>query len=87
MAGPNRRIKAPKVYQGTPGKAGRYAPSSRKQPSPTGLNPSNPAYGMKTGGGTSNPIARAARVTGTTTGRNLPSGQGNLEKKAPRQVC
>jgi hypothetical protein len=87
MAGPNRKIKAPKVFQGTPGKAKRFAPSSRKAPTPTGMNPSSPGYGTMTSGNAKDPIGRAARVTGTTTSRNLPSGQGNLESKAKRQVC
>jgi hypothetical protein len=84
--GLKRRIKAPKVFQGTPGKEKRFATSSRKQPKPTGTDPGNLGYGIKSNS-TKDPIGRAARVTGTTTSRDIPSGQSNLESKAKRQVC
>ena len=86
MAGPNARIKAPKVFQGTPGKASRYAPSSRKQPTPSGMDPSNPSYGIKSNS-TKDPIGRAARVTGMAIGTDIPSGQSALEGKVKRSVC
>lgn len=88
MAGPNRKPKAPKYPLGQPGSPGtRYAPSSRKQPSPTGMDPSNPSYGTMTSGGQSDPIGRAARITGMATGRNLRDGQSDLQSKAPRSFC
>jgi hypothetical protein len=75
----------PKYPTGTPGAPGTpYAPSSRKKPSPTGLNPSSPSYGMNPGSETKDPIGRSSRITGTSQSRDLPSGQGNLESKARR---
>jgi hypothetical protein len=69
-----------------PGNSKRFAPSSSKQPKPTGLDPGNPSYGIKGGGGQKNPVGRMNSMFGTGS-RNLPSGQGNLESKAKRQVC
>lgn len=87
MAGPNAKPKAPKYPLGTPGTASRYAPSSRKQPNPTGMDPANPSYGGMTSGNAKDPIGRAARVTGMTNNRNLPSGQSALTGKVKRSVC
>ena len=87
MAGPNAKPKAPKYPLGTPGKASRFAPSSRKQPNPTGLNPSSPGYGVTNSRDTKDPIGRAARVTGASTTRDLPSGQSALTGKVKRSVC
>jgi hypothetical protein len=85
--GLNRKIKAPKVFQGTPGKESRFAPSSRKQPKPKGTDPGKLGYGISPAPATNNPAGRAGRVTGMATSRDIPSGQGNLESKAKRQVC
>jgi hypothetical protein len=80
------RAKAPKYPQGQIGTEKRFAPSSRKQPRPTGIDPGSPGYGTMTSGNAKNPVGRAASVTGTTQSRNLPSGQKTLESKAKRQV-
>lgn len=64
----------------------RFATSSRKAPKPTGMNPSSPGYGTMTSGGQKDPVARAARVTGTTTSRNIPTGQELLTSKVKRQA-
>jgi hypothetical protein len=78
--------KAPAGPTGTPGAPGtRYAPSSRKQPKPTGTDPGSPGYGIKTNS-TSNPIGKANSLFGTGN-RDVPSGQGNLESKVKRSVC
>jgi hypothetical protein len=84
--GPNKKPKAPKYPLGTPGKEKRFAGSSRRKPSPTGMDPSAPGYGTMTSGNAKDPIARAARVTGTTTSRNVPTGQDVLTKKVRRQA-
>jgi hypothetical protein len=86
MAAPNRRIKAPKVFQGTPGKAKRFARSSTKQPKPQGTDPSNPAYGILHGGNQSVEVtaAKAARMFGN--GSANTSNQAQLARKARRQV-
>jgi hypothetical protein len=86
MAGPNRTRKAPAGPKEVPTKGTRFAPSSRKAPKPTGLVPGDPGYGIKSNS-TKDPIGRAARVTGTTTSRDLPSGQSALTGKVKRSVC
>jgi hypothetical protein len=87
MAGPNRKPKAPKYPLGQPGSPGtRYAPSSRKQPNPTGMDPSNPGYGTMTSGGQKDPASRGNSLFGSGN-RNLRDGQSDLQSKAPRQFC
>lgn len=82
-----RRIKAPKVFQGTPGKEKRYARSSTKVPRPQGTDPSKPAYGLLHGGNQSNEVltSKANRLLGTGS-RNTPTGQDTLTKKVKRQA-
>lgn len=64
----------------------RFAKSSTKQPKPQGTSPSAPAYGLLHGGNqNSNTIAtKAARIFGN--GSANTSNQGQLARKAKRQV-
>jgi hypothetical protein len=86
MRGKPRRVPAGPTDV-SPGNSKRFAPSSRKQPKPTGMDPSAPGYGTMNSGSAVNPMARGARIGGaTTTSRNVPTGQSNLVSKAKRQV-
>jgi hypothetical protein len=79
--------KAPAGPTGQPGSPGtRYAPSSRKQPSPTGMDPANPSYGTMTSGGQSDPIGKMNSLFGSGN-RNLTDNQDQLESKVPRSFC
>lgn len=82
-----RRIKAPKVFQGTPGKEKRYAKSSTKTPRPQGIQPGKPAYGLLHGGNQSTEVltSKASRMFGNGS-RNTPTGQETLTKKVKRQA-
>lgn len=83
----NRKIKAPKVFQGTPGKEKRYSRSSTKQPKPLGIKPGKTAWGiLNTSRGDQESLgARAAKMLGTGS-RNTPTGQDMLTKKVKRQA-
>jgi hypothetical protein len=67
---------------GTPGK--RYSKSSTRSPIPTGMDPANPSYGTMNSGGQRDPIGRSRDIFHWAGSSDLPSGQGNLEQKAPR---
>jgi hypothetical protein len=84
MAGPNSKPKAPKYPLGQPGSPGTtFAPSSRKAPKATGMDPADPNYGTMTGGDQKDPIGKGNSLFGSGN-RNVPSGQGNLQSKASR---
>jgi hypothetical protein len=87
MAGPNRRIKAPNVFQGTPGAPGTpYAKSSRKKPVPTGMDPGSPSYGAMDSGSAGNTVAKMNSMFGSGN-RDLTDNQDQLESKTPRSFC
>jgi hypothetical protein len=82
----NRKAKAPQYPQGQPGSPGtRYAPSSRKQPTPTGMSPSDPSYGTMTSGSGGDLVGKGSRWSATN--RNIPDNQDQLEGKVPRSFC
>ena len=82
--GPNAKPKAPKYPLGQPGSPGtRFAPSSRKAPQATGMDPTDPNYGTMTSGSGGDLQGKGAKISGVT-GRDIPSGQGNLQSKARR---
>jgi hypothetical protein len=63
-------------------KGGRYNVSSRKQPKPTGLAPTDPKYGIKntSSGNTASLGRKVARLLGTSKFRT-PSNQSALTRK------
>jgi len=74
----------PQYPRGTPGSPGtRYAPSSKKQPRPTGMDPANPSYGTMDSGGQTDPAGKMNSLFGTGN-RDVPSNQGELQSKANR---
>lgn len=79
----NRKIKAPKVFQGQPGKASRYARSSTKAPKAKGISPTGLGYGItNTSKGDQGSLGqRASRLFGLGS---ASSGQGRLQSKAKR---
>jgi hypothetical protein len=81
--GPNKKRRVPAGPKEVPGS---HKGGSRRKASATGIAAGDPKYGINPAPATKNPAARAARITGTTTGRSIPSGQANLERKARRQV-
>lgn len=83
--GLNKKIKAPKVFQGTPGKASRYARSSTKAPKPKGIDPSSLGYGI-TNTSRGDVGSLATRASGLFKNGSATSGQGNIASKAKRQV-
>jgi hypothetical protein len=79
--------KVPAGPKTQPGKPSGKAASSRRQPKAQGIDPSKPAYGLLHGGNNSVEKLRSkANSMFGTGGRNTPTGQGNLTKKASRQT-
>jgi hypothetical protein len=78
-----RKIKAPKVFQGTPGRATRYARSSTKAPKAKGIDPNSLGYGItNTSSGDQGSLgARASKLFGIGS---ASSGQGGLQSKAKK---
>jgi len=84
--GPNKKRKAPAGPKEVP-KGGKKLPSSVRKPSATGTGAGGAKWGINPAPATSNPQARANRITGSTSSRNIPTGQSALTSKAKRQVC
>lgn len=79
--------KVPAGPKAQPGGKGRGAASSRRQPKAQGIDPSKPAYGLLHGGNNSAEKLRSkANSMFGTGGRNTPTGQRQLTKKAKRQA-
>lgn len=80
----NKRAKAPKYPQEQP--KGGHARSSMKKPKPLGIQPGKTAYGiLNTSRGDQDSLgARAGKLFGTGSGNT--SNQGQLARKAKRQV-
>jgi hypothetical protein len=79
----NKRIKAPKVHQGTVGKASRFARSSTRNPTPQGITPGKTAFGILHGASKSVEAlsSKTNRLFGTGS---ASSGQRNIARKAKR---
>jgi hypothetical protein len=72
--------KVPAGPKAQPTVKGKGAASSRKAQSPTGIDPSSPFYGIKSG------RTKSKTPAGLKPNRDTPDGQSRLSNKAKRQV-
>ena len=70
-----------KVPAGPKAQPGKGSKGSRKQASPTGIDPGNPHYGIKN---TAKKHGKGAITQ--PSGRNVPTGQDVLTSKVKRQA-